>query len=191
MPRAFERLADLQADAAAIGFYDTGIVPGLAQTRDYAKAVITAFWWGSSESEVENLVSFRMEQQRRVLEADPPKDLVFVLTETALDQVVGSMDVLRSQVLHLLQLAERPKATVQVVRSTVPNNPLLGGGLITLDFAGAAPRIAFAASHGPATYHDQEEDTGPMFRALDRVRELALTPKESFDLLLTKLKDMQ
>lgn len=31
--RSFERLADLQADATAIGFYDTGIVPGLALIR--------------------------------------------------------------------------------------------------------------------------------------------------------------
>ncbi|MGW1676659.1 DUF5753 domain-containing protein [Saccharopolyspora sp. NPDC002376] len=140
--------------------------------------------------EIEKLLSFRIDQQRRVMEADPPKDLAFVLTETALDQEVGSGAVLRSQLLHLLQLGERPNTIVQVIRRDTPNSPLLGGGLITLDFADAAPRIAFAASHGPATYHDQEADTGPMFRAFERTQELALTPKESTDLLLTKLKGM-
>ncbi|MDA3624510.1 helix-turn-helix transcriptional regulator [Saccharopolyspora sp. WRP15-2] len=190
LPRSFERLADLQADAKKIGFYDTGIVPGLAQSPDYAKAVIAAFWWQAPEGEVEKLVSFRIDQQRRVLDSEPPKELAFVLTETALDQVVGSVSVLRGQLLHLLQLGERPNAVIQVVRRDVPNNPLLGGGLITLDFADAAPRIAFAASHGPATYHDQEADTGPMFHAFERAQELALTPKESADLLLTKLKGM-
>ncbi|WP_165968083.1 helix-turn-helix domain-containing protein [Saccharopolyspora elongata] len=139
LPRSFERLADLQANAMAIGFYETGIVPGLAQTRDYAKAVIAAFWWKSPEVDVENLLSFRIDQQRRVLQADPPKELTFVLTETALDQVVGSAEVLRSQLLHLLQLGERHNATVQIMCRDVPDNPLLGGGLITLDFGDAAP----------------------------------------------------
>jgi uncharacterized protein DUF5753 len=190
LPRSFERLADLQADAKAIGFYETGIVPGLAQTPDYAKSVIAAFWWKSPENEAERLLSFRIDQQRRVLESEPPKELTFVLTETALDQVVGSAAVMRSQLLHLLQIAERPNTAVQIIRRDTPNNPLLGGGLITLDFADAAPRIAFAASHGPATYHDQEADTGPMFCAFQRAQELALAPRKSADLLLAKLKDM-
>lgn len=194
LPRSFERLADLQADASAIGFYDTGIVPGLAQSTDYARAVITAgngVWWEPNEGEVESRVAFRLEQQRRVLEADKPKHVSFVLTETALDQVVGSVSVLRGQILHLLQLSERPHVTVQVLPHGVPNNPLLSCGLITLDFAGAAPRIAFVpVLFGPSTYHDQEVDTAPMFRAYERVQGLALDPESSRTQLIDKLKGL-
>ncbi|MGP4021469.1 helix-turn-helix domain-containing protein [Saccharopolyspora sp. 5N708] len=183
LPHSFERLADLQADAKSIGFYDTGIVPGLAQSSDYARAVIAAFdgvWWETSAQEVENRLAFRMEQQRRVLEADKPKDISFVLTETALDQVVGSASVLRGQVLHLLQLSERPNVTVRVLSRSVPDNPLLGGGLIILDFGTAAPRIVFVpVLYGPSTYHDQEVDTGPMFRAFEAVEKLALAEESS------------
>ncbi|MDR7301672.1 helix-turn-helix domain-containing protein [Haloactinomyces albus] len=193
LPQSFERLADLQADAKAVGFYDTGIVPGLAQSQDYVRAVISAcdgIWWDPSEDEIERRVEFRLEQQRRVFEAEPPKSIEFVLTETALDQVVGNTAVLRGQILHLLQLSERPNISVQVMDNNVPNNPILGGGLITLDFGDSAPRIAFAASHGPATYHDQDEDTRPMFRAFEQVRELSLAPNDSTELLLTKLKEL-
>ncbi|KAA5832664.1 transcriptional regulator [Saccharopolyspora hirsuta] len=194
LPRSFERLADLQADAKAIGFYDTGIIPGLAQTHDYVRALMKAgdgVWWDHDPEEVERRIAYRLDQQKRVLESDVPKEVVFVLTETALQQVVGSLSVLRGQILHLLQLSERPSVVVQVMASSAPDNPLLGGGLITLDFGEAAPKIAFSASHGPATYHDQEEDTGPMFRAFDRVRKLALSPKKTSNLLLTRLRDMQ
>ncbi|SDZ13809.1 hypothetical protein SAMN05216215_104830 [Saccharopolyspora shandongensis] len=149
-------------------------------------------WWDSSDQELENRVAFRLEQQRRVLDASEPKAISFVVTEIALDQVVGSTSVARGQVLHLLQLGERPNIAVQVLPRTVPNNPLLHGGLITLDFAPSAPRIAFApVPYGPSTYHDQEADTGPMFRAYERVRELALDLDSSRTLLIDKLKGME
>ncbi|MER6990497.1 helix-turn-helix transcriptional regulator [Saccharopolyspora hirsuta] len=195
LPRSFERLADLQADAKAIGFYEAGVVPGLAQSADYIRAVIESgdgVWWDSSEQEVESRIAFRLEQQRRVLEADEPKDVALVLTEAAVDQNVGSASVLRGQVLHLLQLGERSNVTVQVLPSSVRNNPLLGGGLITLDFGDAAPRIAFVSVlYGSGIYHDQAEDTGPMFRAFERVRDLALDEEPTRDLLIDKLKDFK
>lgn len=189
LPRSFERLSDLQADAKAIGFYDTGIIPGLAQSPDYARAVIAAcdgVWWDKSAEEVESRWEFRMEQQWRVLNVEESKEVSFLLTETALDQVVGSISMLRGQIRHLLELADRPNVAVRVLPSSVPNNPILGGGLITLDFGDAAPRIAYVASHGAATYHDQEDDTEVMFRAFTATQELALPPKESAELLSRK-----
>ncbi|MEV6229070.1 helix-turn-helix transcriptional regulator [Saccharopolyspora shandongensis] len=195
LPLAFERLADLQADAKAIGFYESSIVPGLAQSADYMRAVINAgdgVWWESSQEEVEGRVAFRSELQRRVLDADEPKDLSFVMAERALDEVIGSFSVLRGQVLHLLQLGERPNVAVQVLPRTVLNNPLLGGGLITLDFGSSAPRIAFVpAPYGPSTYHDQEADTVPMFHAYRRVQELALDQDASRAMLIDKLKELE
>lgn len=194
LPRSFERLADLQADAETIGFYDTGIVPGLAQSPDYARSIIAAFdgvWWESSAMEVENRLAFRMEQQRRVLESEAPKTISFVLTESALGQVVGSASVLRGQILHLLQLSERRNVAVRVLARSVPDNPLLGGGLITLDFGSSAPRIAFVpALFGPSTYHDQEADTGPMFRAFESAERLALPEEPTRALLIDMLKEL-
>ncbi|GAA3363668.1 hypothetical protein GCM10020366_56490 [Saccharopolyspora gregorii] len=99
--------------------------------------------------------------------------------------------MLRGQLEHLLGLGARDDVTVQVVPRSVPNNPVLGEGLITLDFGAAAPRIAFKGSHAPATYYDHEEDTTPMFRAMDRLRELASSPEESVVLLSEKLRGVQ
>ncbi|MCA1194711.1 helix-turn-helix transcriptional regulator [Saccharopolyspora sp. 6V] len=194
LPKSFERLADLQADAAAIGFYDTGIVPGLAQSQDYIVALMRAadgIWWEASEDEIERRVAFRLQQQRRVLEAEEPKQIDFVLTESALEEVVGSPEIMRGQLLHLLQLGERPSVSIRVLSRATTSKFLLGGGLVTLDFAGNAPRIACAGSHGPCTYHDQEVETASMFRAWETVRELALDPESARALLIEKLKDLK
>ncbi|MGI8307510.1 helix-turn-helix domain-containing protein [Saccharopolyspora hattusasensis] len=195
LPHSFERLADLQADAKSIGFYESSIVPGLAQSPDYVRAVIATgdgVWWESSQDEVANRVAFRTELQRRVLEASEPKDISFVIAEGALDEIIGGISVLRGQILHLLQLGERPNVAVQVLPKTVQDNPLAGGGLITLDFDDSAPRIAFVpVLYGPSTYHDQEADTEPMFRAYDRAQGLALDQAATRALLIEKLKDVQ
>ncbi|MGW5648424.1 Scr1 family TA system antitoxin-like transcriptional regulator [Saccharopolyspora sp. NPDC003752] len=124
------------------------------------------------------------------MEADEPKAISFILTETALNQVVGDVSVLRGQILHLLQLSERPDVAVRVLPSSAPDNPLLGGGLITLDFGTSAPRIAFVpALYGPSTYHDREADTAPMFRAFAATERRALTEEPSRMLLIEKLKE--
>ncbi|MEU6128684.1 Scr1 family TA system antitoxin-like transcriptional regulator [Saccharopolyspora sp. NPDC047091] len=96
--------------------------------------------------------------------------------------------MLCGQLDHLLRLGERSDVTVQVVPRGVPNNPVLGEGLITLDFGASAPRIAFKGSHAPATYYDHEEDPTPMFRAMERLRELAASPEESAELLSEKMR---
>lgn len=193
LPGSFQRLADLQAEAVAIFSYDTGIVPGLLQSPDYMQAVIhscNGVWWEPSQREVENRVRFRREQQRRALDAETPKRLFCVLTEDALHHKLGSSSVMRGQILHLLQLLEsQPGLSLQVVPGGASDNPLLGGGIMLLEFDNA-PRIGFSEPvYGPAVYHENEEDTAAFSRAFHRVRELALSSEDSRDLLMQKLKE--
>lgn len=193
LPRGFQRLADLEADATVIYSYEIGIVPGLAQSREYVRALIstgTGVWWDELEQELENRVEFRLDQQRRVLESSPAKSLSIVCTEDALRHVVGGTAVMRGQVLHLLTLAERHAVQVRIVPDGAVDNPLLGGGIIVLEFDGS-PRIGAASvAFGPVTYHDEQPETDALLRAFDRTRELALTPDASRDRLITALKEL-
>ncbi|WP_046470221.1 helix-turn-helix domain-containing protein [Allosalinactinospora lopnorensis] len=193
LPGSFQRLADLEADAVAICSYESGIIPGLLQSPDYMRAVIRAcngVWWEASEREVTARIEFRQEQQRRVMETDTPKRLSFVFTEDALHHEVGGPSVMRGQILHMLQLVEsKPTLTLQVMPATIRDNPLLGGGILVLEFENA-PRIGCASVvFGPCTYHDREADTGALLQAFRRSSELALSAEESRDLLVRHLKE--
>ncbi|MBP2337132.1 transcriptional regulator with XRE-family HTH domain [Saccharothrix coeruleofusca] len=192
LPDAFQRLADLQANASRIRHYTSGVFPGLLQSAEYVEAVIRAcdgVWWDAASGQAETRIAFRLDQQRRALAAQP-KSMSFVFTEDALRTVVGSGSVMRSQILHVLQLAERhPSTSVQILRSTTVGNPALGGSLIVLDFSNA-PRIGYAPTlYGPTTYYDQPADTTAMACAFDRASELALSPAESRALLIESLKE--
>lgn len=194
LPGGFHRLADLEADATAIRYYEVGIFPGLIQSPEYLGAVIRAcdgMWWDSSAAEVESRIAFRLEQQRRVFEAPSPKELRFVFTEDALRHPVGDASVMRGQILHMLGLLERQEGmSLRVIPSGIADNPALGGGFILMDFA-AAPRCGSASVvFGPSTYHDEPADTSAMLRTFDRLEELGLPPQESRAFLLAALKEM-
>lgn len=193
LPEPFQRLVELQSAADKINWYECGVVPGLVQSPDYVRAIMRngdSIYWDSSEEETSERIAFRLGHQRRVLETTAPKKINIVFTEDTLHHDIGGAAVMRGQVLHLLQLVERhPTLSVEVVPTAAPDNPALGGGIIALDFD-SGPTITFASVlHGPYTYYDQGVDTEPMRRIFHRVRELALSPEDTRNLLIGMLKE--
>ncbi|GGM65513.1 transcriptional regulator [Longimycelium tulufanense] len=193
LPESYRRLADFQADATSISFYENGLIPGLIQSTSYLEAVIRGgegIWWERSSAETQRRISFRLEQQRRVLQALPRKQLHFVFTEDALHNVFGSPMVMQGQMIHLIQLMENNEGLIlQIVPTGSLDNPALSGGFLLLDFE-AAPSIGFASVlAGPAIYFDQTEDVEPMKRVFHRVTELALSPADSKSLLVKILEE--
>ncbi|MCP2262467.1 Helix-turn-helix domain-containing protein [Streptoalloteichus tenebrarius] len=193
LPDAFQRLADLEEDATAISAYEAGIIPGLVQSPDYIRAIISVgngLWWQTSDDETERRIKFRLQRQRRVFETGQSKRVHVIFTEDALDNVVGSTSVMRGQAAHLIQLTEDlPDLLVQVIPSKAAGNPALGGGMILLDFDGA-PTIGFIASlYGPNTYYGEPEDIAPMTRVFQHLSKLALSTDESKLLFSKKMKE--
>jgi hypothetical protein len=193
LPDAFQRFSDLQADAIAISHYEYGVIPGPLQSPEYVERIIrlgNGVWWEAASDDADARIEFRREQQRRILAAAPAKKLSFVFTEEALHNRIGGESVMQGQVIHLLQLSEQnPELSVQIIPTGTQDNPALGGGLAVLDFD-AAPRICFiSVLYGPYTYHDHPEDTAPIVRVFEKVRELALSPEDSRALLIRVLKE--
>lgn len=193
LPEPFQRLAELQAAATDIRWYECGVIPGLVQSPDYVRSIMelsNSIYWPDSEEETAERVAFRREHQRRVLETGSAEGIDIVFTADSLDNVVGDASVMRGQVLHLLQLLERhPGLDIGVIPAGTPNNPALGGGLVVLGFAQATP-VGFATSlHGPATYYDQPEDVEPMQRIFARVKDLALSRADTRALLISRIKE--
>ncbi|RZS43199.1 helix-turn-helix protein [Herbihabitans rhizosphaerae] len=194
LPGSFQRLADMEAEAAAICCYGAGVVPGLLQSPSYIRAVTSAcdgVFWPTSEIEVENRFAFRRERQIKVLEAQTSKKLEFVVAEEALD-VDDDTTVMREQLEHLLYLVKQhQRITIQVLKRGMSlRNPVANGGIVVLDFAGSAPRVAFASTaYGPSTYHDDEEDTAAMLRAFRKVQRLARDPADTATLIRRKLQE--
>ncbi|MEV0676874.1 helix-turn-helix transcriptional regulator [Actinosynnema sp. NPDC050436] len=193
LPEPFQRLGELQSAACEIAWYECGVMPGLVQSPEYVRAIMTlsnSIHWDDSEEETSERIAFRQEHQRRVLEAGDPKRIRVVFTEDTLDHVVGGPAVMRGQVLHLLQLAERhPALSIRVVPNTAVDNPALGGGLVLLDFPHSMPVSFAAVLHGPYAFYDQPADIEPMQRLFKRVEDLALSQEDTRALLVERIKE--
>ncbi len=185
LPRSYERLADLESMATEIWSYDPGIIPGPLQIPEYIEALMTdgdGIWWESSWEERRNRISFRLERQKLMMVADPPKSLRFILTDTALRTEVGGPDVMRRQLEHLLRMIdERPDTAIQILSATAAHNPAQGGGgLALLHFGQTLRPVGFLHGfYGPSTYFDEPIDTGRLFRAFGRLEALAASADES------------
>ncbi len=184
LPGSFQRLADLEASATEIDWYEPNVIPGLLQSAGYLRAEVTdtdGVWWAPSIAEMHERINFRVERQARALESAEPKVLRFVVTETALRAAVGDPETMREQRRHILKLLEtKQDLAVRVLRTETYGNPARAGGMIVLGFGDRGSPVGFAPPvYGPSTYFDNETDTAAMRRAFERLHGLALTQTES------------
>jgi transcriptional regulator with XRE-family HTH domain len=124
----------LEADAASISDFGLGIMPGLLQTADYARAVVRAAVPKWPPSVVERRVSGRMARQNLLLSDNYPQ-FDAVIDESVLHRVVGSPSIMRAQLERLLELCELPAVTVRVIPYDAGALPAGNNKFIILRFA--------------------------------------------------------
>jgi transcriptional regulator with XRE-family HTH domain len=117
LPGWFEAYVGLESEATRFRDFQPLVIPGLLQTADYSRAVLRAAPTAGPAEEIDRLVALRMERQG-VLSRENPPDLWIVLGEGALRTRVGDDAVMRAQLRHLAEAAERPNVTLQVLPFT-------------------------------------------------------------------------
>ncbi|MEU6186074.1 helix-turn-helix transcriptional regulator [Nocardia sp. NPDC047038] len=122
------RLYGLEHGAQSIRTYESVLIPGLLQTREYAQALFTNDLARVRRVEIDRWVEVRMRRQERLAGPDPLRFLA-VIGEAALTHRTGGGDVLRGQLRHLASLIERyPESVdIRVIPFDAPGGVLLGG----------------------------------------------------------------
>ncbi|MET8430232.1 Scr1 family TA system antitoxin-like transcriptional regulator [Nocardia sp. NPDC059246] len=130
-----QRYYGMELGAESIRSYDSLVVPGLLQTEEYARALISADVM-IRPVQVEQLVAVRLKRQER-LRGDDRVELTAVIGEATLLQQIGGPKVLRGQLEHLATLLdELDSISVRVIPFTATRGALLGGSSFhLLDFA--------------------------------------------------------
>jgi transcriptional regulator with XRE-family HTH domain len=125
----------LEAEASVIHTYESQSVPGLLQTEDYARAIISGGQVRPDPDTVERRVAARMARQELLTRPDPP-EIWAVLDETVIQRPVGGPDVMRRQLRHLIEVAERSNTTVtlQVLPLSTGAHPGMNGSFVILGF---------------------------------------------------------
>lgn len=183
VPDWLKTFVGLEGLAARSSIYAPLIFPGLLQTAAYALGA-TAGHIRVRPDHNERTVSLRMERQRRLFEDS--LQLTVLLEEVVLDRPVGGKDVLRGQLEQVMQLVERDNIAVRVLPTALGSHEGMTGPFTVLDFA-KAQSIAYVELVNGAVYVQDQDQVGGYNRTVDRLREVALSPDETADLIRSRL----
>lgn len=104
----------MEADADILKIYYGELMPGLLQTDDYARAILSTSVTVAA-ADIDRLAKTRARRREIVTQDDPP-EIEIVLGEAALRRQVGGPDVLRAQLEYLREVAKLPHVTLQVLQ---------------------------------------------------------------------------
>ncbi|MBF6178714.1 helix-turn-helix domain-containing protein [Nocardia otitidiscaviarum] len=177
-----QRYYGMEYGAEAIRSYDSLVIPGLLQTEEYARALISADVM-IRPVQVEQLVAVRMRRQQRLSDDDRP-EVTAVVGEATLRQQIGGPKVLRGQLEHLARLLDDNDAvTVRVIPFTATAGAVLGGSSFhLLDFTAAAlPTFGWVES---AVFGGAVDDP-------DQVRDLSFAYVRALDQSLDRAESLE
>ena len=125
LPAWLEPYVGLEAAASVIRTYEVQFVPGLLQTEEYARALIRQ---GSavSEEDVSRRAELRVSRQE-VLGGPNPPQLWAVIDEGALRRPAGSKEIVREQLRYLIEVADHPAVTLQILPFSAGAHAAMGG----------------------------------------------------------------
>jgi transcriptional regulator with XRE-family HTH domain len=113
----FAEYLGYEGSATMIATFQPLLIPGLLQTEDYARAVMTA----NGASHLEDRLRVRFTRQARLAREEGPS-LQCVIDEAALHRQVGGPAVMREQLIRLKE-ASGPRISVRIVPFTAGAHP--------------------------------------------------------------------
>ncbi len=175
----FQEWADIEAEAKVLRWYEPLVIPGLLQTEDYARAILSARPDGNLD-DLDEQVAARLARQAVLDRPDAPQ-LWCVLDEGVLHRAIGGSKVMRSQLYRLAEVAEHPKTTIQVIRAVGAHAGLLGGFIIA--DVDARPPVAYLETAAEGHVTDGPSVAAHVALSFDRLRAEAESWASSRDLI--------
>jgi transcriptional regulator with XRE-family HTH domain len=174
------------ARAVSISEYAAHVVPGLLQTRAYARAVLSVGHSLRGEDHLAERLTARLARQERLHTPDRP-ELWVVLDEAVLRRPVGDRSVMQEQLARLLHVAKEPHITLQVLPFDQGAHGVMGGSLTLLTLPDGT-EVAYTEG---AHFGQLVEDPAEVRRfsvTYDRLRAAALPPLMSLDMIRSAME---
>ncbi|WP_434971422.1 helix-turn-helix domain-containing protein [Micromonospora peucetia] len=190
LPNWFQSYLGLEAAAALIRSYEVQFVPGLLQTREYARAVVLLGHGRAAPAEIERRVALRMQRQR-LLHREKPPQLWAVVDEAALRRPIGGSRVMRDQVAALIEATKLPNIRLQVIPFAAGGHAAAGGSFTILRFGDRElPDIVYIEQLTSALYLDKRDDLDYYAVAMERLCVEAESPERTPEILGGILDDL-
>jgi hypothetical protein len=172
-------LVRLESDARLIVSVEPFVVPDLAQTADYASAVLRSH--DVPPEQIKLWVQTRMARQSVLAKGDAPR-FSMILAETVLRRMVGDRSIMARQLRTLLEIAERPNVRLHVVPFEKTGNAGFDRSFSQIDFPDGE-RVIFQRQQVGGLFLDNATKVQPFHNHASRLAAAAFNAVESAHLI--------
>jgi transcriptional regulator with XRE-family HTH domain len=179
-PPWFRSWVEHEQSAATLRIWQMGVLSGLLQTEDYARAIFAVNPGVPDDDQVNARLAARLKRQV-ILTRDAPPTVWFLVDEAALRRRVGSRKVMAAQLAHLVGVARLPNVAIQVVPA-IEHAGLLGGFAVT-------ERAAYVETAVAGQVCEDAEIIAGLLTRFDTLRSEAFRASESLTLIERMCKE--
>jgi transcriptional regulator with XRE-family HTH domain len=185
----YERFMELEAEATVMQKYVPQTIPGLLQTEEYARELL----WSvphrpDEEGKLEDQLALRMSRQEILRNGDSPAHLRVIIDEAALRRALKDRDAWHRQLQRLVDAAQLPNVTIQILPFEAGLNDVLGGAL-TILWLPDGTSAAYLESAKSGETIEEPDEVEELKLSYDRMRDFALSPQDSVEFIRSLLKD--
>jgi transcriptional regulator with XRE-family HTH domain len=183
--------AQFEDEASAIWQYSVQLVPGLLQTEAYARAVLGAIRLDARPVDIDRRLELRLGRQARLTGEHAPEYWV-VLDEAVLRRRVGGPTVMAEQLRRLIDAAELPTVTLQVLPFSSGEHAGMDGEFTIFHYRDPKdPDVVYVENTGGDTYFERADVTRRYSSIFDHLRAAAQNPSDSVRTLGTLQSQLQ
>lgn len=189
LPDELIGLIALEDEATSSWMWQVEVIPGLLQTEEYARQVITAAYQIGIPflpSQIDQRVEVRLRRQK-ILTRDNPMEFSVVLDESALLRRNTDTQVMRAQLVRLAEVSELPNVTIRIFPLQTLH-PVITSSFVLLKFGRAHETelndVVSSEQLQSNLHFEGEADTHQYRLAFQALSGAALDPEQSRELIL-------
>ncbi|MBV2356040.1 helix-turn-helix domain-containing protein [Streptomyces sp. J2-1] len=181
--RSLVEYVALEDIATGVRTWQGAFVPGLLQTPDYARALAVGNASWDDPEEIERFVEAKIARQARLSDGNP-LNLWVLVGEAALHQLVGSRDVMRTQLAHLAAVTELPNVKLQLIPFSAGSHPGMTGAFSIVSFAEpGAMDVVYMDTTSSTLWLESEEDAARHNATFERISRAGRALRDSTALI--------
>ncbi|WP_277347213.1 helix-turn-helix transcriptional regulator [Streptomyces sp. CB01881] len=180
---------ELESDATHIATWQLGIIPGLLQTSAFAAEMHNANPTVVPAANRDEFIKVRQARQKRI--EDGSVRFTAIMWEPAVVAPMGTREVHREQLRHLIRVARLPNVTLQILPLNSGNAARVAGPFTSMSFGSdpALEAVSFEGFTNVVVVESSEELTGYAY-ALETLRSAAWAPDASLEFVRQVLREL-
>lgn len=168
----------LEDGARSMRSWEPIILPGLLQTEAYMRALLRTGRPSDPPHDIDRRVRLRLLRQHRRLAGERPLQFSAIIDESVVRRVVGGPAAMAEQLRHLINQAQMPNVTLQILPFDAGEHPFLGGSAALLEFPESTHLdVVYLEGLAGDYYEEQPAEVARYREEFQRLSAKALDPR--------------